>query len=138
LARGLQEQAQQGEGIVTYTNSDNGLFYLAFNMRKEPYSDPAFRQAVDIIIDKEFVAGSVLQGTVTPTYSVVPPGNAFWYNPDVTAPFVGMSREDRVNMAVQVLKDAGWSWTAEPFYDADLDDVVTGEGLLMPNGQAMP
>lgn len=138
LARGLQEQAQQGEGIVTYTNSDNGLFYLAFNMRKEPYSDPAFRQAVDIIIDKEFVAGSVLQGTVTPTYSVVPPGNAFWYNPDVTAPFVGLSREDRVNMAVQVLKDAGWSWTAEPFYDADLDDVVVGEGLLMPNGQAMP
>jgi ABC-type transport system substrate-binding protein len=138
LARGLREQAEAGEGIDTYVNSDNGLFYLAFNMRKLPYSLPEFREAVDIIIDKEFVAGRILQGTVTPTYSVVPPGNAFWYNADIETPFVGLDRATRVNMAVQVLKDAGWSWTQDPVWDDDLQDVVPGEGLRMPNGQPMP
>jgi ABC-type transport system substrate-binding protein len=138
LARGLREQAESGDGIDTYTNSDNGLFYLAFNMRKMPFSLPEFRQAVDLVIDKEFVAGSVLQGTVTPTYSVVPPGNAFWYNANVETPTVGLSREERVNQAVQALKDGGWTWTAEPRWDEDLQDVVPGEGLRMPNGQPMP
>jgi ABC-type transport system substrate-binding protein len=137
LARGLREQAEQGEGIVTHTNSDNGLFYLAFNMRKEPYGRPEFTQAVDIVIDKEFVAGSVLQGTVTPTYSVVPPGNAFWYS-DVETPYVGMSREDRVNLAIQVLEDAGWSWDTKPAWNEDRVDVDPGTGLRMPNGELMP
>ncbi len=138
LARGLQEQAESGEGIVTYTNQDNGLFYLAFNMRKEPYGRPEFTQAVDIIIDKEFVAGTVLQGTVDPTYSVVPPGNAFWYNDEIETPYVGLTRAERVDLAVQTLKDAGWSWTSDPVWDEDLQDVVPGEGLLMPNGEPMP
>jgi ABC-type transport system substrate-binding protein len=138
LARGLREQAESGEGIETFVNSDNGLFYLAFNMRKLPYSLPEFRQAVDLVIDKEFVAGSVLQGTVTPTYSVVPPGNAFWYNGDIETPTVGLSREERVNQAVAALEAGGWTWTTKPAWDEDLQDVVPGEGLRMPNGQPMP
>jgi len=138
LARGLREQAERGEGIQTYTNSDNGLFYLAFNMRKDPYGFDEFRQVVDIIIDKEFVAGSVLQGSVTPTYTVVPPGNAFWYNADIETPYVGMSREDRVGLAIEILSDAGWTWSTLPAWNEDRQDVDPGEGLRMPDGQLMP
>lgn len=138
LARGLREQAQQGEGINTYENEANGLFYLAFNMRKEPMNDPAFRKALDIIIDKEFVTGRILQAAVIPLHSVVPPGNNYWHNPDVPTPFVGLSREERVNLAVETLKEAGWSWSQEPFWAEDRNDVVPGEGLLMPNGSPMP
>jgi ABC-type transport system substrate-binding protein len=123
---------------VSYVNPDNGVFYLAFNLRKEPYSLPEFREAVDMAIDKEFVADSVLKGTVIPAYSTVPNGNVFWWNDGVETPFVGMSREDRVNGAVKLLKDAGWTWSSEPFWDADRDDVTNGEGLRMPNGQLMP
>jgi ABC-type transport system substrate-binding protein len=138
LARGLREQAEKGEGIQTYTNADYGMFYIAFNMRKYPMSEYEFRQAFDIIIDKEFVVNSVLAGVVFPMYSTMPPGNGFWHNPDVPKPYVGMSREDRVNMAVEVLKEAGWSWTQDPAWDEDLVDVVPGEGITMPNGEAMP
>ncbi len=138
LARGLREQAEKGEDIVTYTNEANGLFYLAFNMRKDPYGFDEFRQAVDIIIDKEFVADSVLQGSVIPTYTIVPPGNAFWYNSDVETPYVGMSREERVNLAIEVLSDAGWTWSTLPAWNEDRQDVDPGEGLRMPNGQPMP
>ncbi len=138
LARGLREQAERGEGITTVVNPDNGLFYLAFNIRKDPYSFPEFREAVDIIIDKDFVADTILQGTVIPTWSVVPAGNAFWFNPDVPTPFRELTREERVNMAVQVLKDAGWSWDTEPAWNPDRDDVDPGVGIRMPNGQPMP
>ncbi|HIP71528.1 MAG TPA: ABC transporter substrate-binding protein [Anaerolineae bacterium] len=142
LARGLREQAEQGEGVVTYTNPDNGLFYLAFNMRKEPYSLPEFRQAVDILTDKEFVADSVLQGSIDPTYSVVPPGNVFWFNDEVTSENIGLSRGERLDKAIQVLKDAGWTWETEPEWDRENDpnaeNVVPGTGLRMPNGELMP
>ena len=138
LSRGLREQAERGEGITTYTNADYGMYYIAFNMNKFPMSDYAFRQALDIVIDKEFVVNSVLGGVVFPMYSAMPPGNGFWYNPDVETPYVGMTREERVNLAVQVLTDAGWSWETAPAYNADTEDVDPGIGVKGPDGQEVP
>jgi len=139
LSRGLQEQAERGEGINTYVNPDYGMYYIAFNMRKYPMSEYEFRQAVDIVTDKEFVVNSVLGGVVFPMYSAMPPGNGFWFNPEAEAsPYIGLTREERVNMAVEVLKEAGWSWTQDPAWDEDLQDTVPGEGITMPNGEPMP
>jgi len=137
LARGLREQAQKGTDIKVYTNADYGMYYVAFNMRKYPMSEYEFRQAVDIVMDKEFVVNRVLGGVVFPMYSTMPPGNGFWHNPDVSTPYVGLSRAERVDMAVQVLKDAGWSWTQEPAWSDDIEDVIPGEGITMPNGEPM-
>jgi peptide/nickel transport system substrate-binding protein len=138
LARGLREQAEKGKGVKTYTNADYGMYYVAFNMRKYPMSEPEFRQAIDIVLDKEFVTNSVLGGAVFPMYSAMPPGNGAWHNPDVPKPYVGWSREERVNEAVKVLEEAGWTWTQKPEWSEDLQDVVPGEGLTMPNGEPMP
>jgi ABC-type transport system substrate-binding protein len=138
LAKGLQEQAQKGEGVVSYTNADYGMYYLAFNMREYPQSLPGFRQAFDIVIDKEFVTNSVLGGVVFPMYSTMPPGNGFWNNPAVPEPYVGMSREDRVNLAIEVLKAEGWSWEVDPAWNEDTVDVDPGVGITMPNGELMP
>jgi ABC-type transport system substrate-binding protein len=140
LARGLREQAQKGEGIRTYTNAAYGLFYLAFNLREYPQSLPEFRQSFDLIIDKDFVANDVLQGSVFPMYSTMTPGNRFWYNPAVQENnlTIGLTRAERLNLAVQALKEGGWSWTQEPAWDEDLQNVVPGEGLTMPNGEVMP
>ncbi len=138
LSRGLQEQAERGREVVSYVNADYGMYYLAFNMRKYPMSEYEFRQAVDIVTDKDFVVNSVLGGVVFPMYSTMPPGNEYWYNPDVPMPYVGLTREERVNEAVAVLKEAGWSWSQEPAWDESLQDVVPGEGITMPNGEPMP
>ena len=138
LSRGLQEQAERGEGIETYTNADYGMYYLAFNLNKFPMSDYAFRQAFDIVIDKEFVVNSVLGGVVFPMYSTMPPGNGFWHNPDVPKPYVGLSRQERVDMAVQVLTDAGWSWETAPAWNEDTEDVDPGIGILGPDGVEVP
>jgi peptide/nickel transport system substrate-binding protein len=138
LSKGLQEQAQKGEGVEAYVNADYGMYYLAFNMRKYPQSEYEFRQAIDIILDKEFVTEEVLGGVIFPMHSTMPPGNQFWHNPDIPSPYVGWSREERVNEAVRVLKEAGWKWTKEPEWSEDLQDVVPGEGIKMPNGEPMP
>jgi ABC-type transport system substrate-binding protein len=138
IPRGLRDTASRTPGINTYVNADYGMYYLAFNMRKYPMSEPEFRQAFDIVIDKEFVVNSVLQGTVFPMYSTMPPGNGFFYNPGVEFPYKDLSREERVNAAVEVLTEAGWSWSEDPYWDADLEDVVPGTGLTMPNGEPMP
>ena len=138
LARGLKEKAMQGEGVKTYTNADYGMYYIAFNFNKAPMNDYAFRQALDIVIDKDFVVNNVLAGVVFPMYSTMPPGNGFYHNPDVPKPYVGLDRETRVNMAVEVLKEAGWTWTTEPAYNADTEDVDPGIGITMPNGEPMP
>jgi peptide/nickel transport system substrate-binding protein len=120
-------------------NADYGMYYLAFNMRKYPMSEPGFRQAFDIVIDKEFVVNSVLGGVVFPMYSTMPPGNAFWFNAEAEAnPYTGLSREERVNEAVRVLKEAGWSWETDPAWNADTVDVDPGVGITMPNGEPMP
>jgi ABC-type transport system substrate-binding protein len=140
LSRGLREQAESGEGINTYTNPAYDMFYLAFNMREEPMSYHEFRQVFDMLIDKEFVINDVLQGTVFPMYSTMPPGNGFWHNPEVREdnPYIGLNREERLNRAVQLLKDNGWTWITEPYWDEDLEDIVPGDGLIMPNGSQVP
>ena len=138
IPRGLRDRATSAPGINTYVNADYGMYYIAFNMRKEPMSMFEFRQALDILIDKDFVVNSILQGTVFPMYSTMPPGNEFFYNDDIEFPYKDMTREERVNEVVRVLTEAGWSWESEPEWDPDAEDVIPGTGLTMPNGDPMP
>ncbi len=136
IARGLREQAQSSPDVTTIVNDDYGMFYLAFNMRFPPFNDLAFRQAVEAVIDKEFVAENVLQGSVFPMYSAMPPGNAAWYS-DVPTPYIGMSRSDRLNAAIGFLEDAGYTWDQKPEWDQEdetAENLVNGEGLRGPDG----
>jgi len=138
LPRDLRELVTENQEIKTYTNANYDMFYLAFNLRKYPMSEFEFRQVFDIIIDKELVINEVLGQAVIPLNSSMPEANIFWYNPDVPAPYTGLNRASRVEMAVQVLKDAGWRWQKEPQWDENVQDVIPGEGLVMPNGDPMP
>ena len=40
--------------------------------------------------------------------------------------------------AIEVLSEAGWTWSTLPAWNEDRQDVDPGEGLRMPNGQPMP
>ena len=111
---------------------------MAYNTRKFPMSEPSFRQALACVIDKDFMANTVLGGTAISLNSLVPPGNAYWYNPDLTAPCAEQSTQERVESAVQILKDAGWTWDVEPAWDEGNRDVIPkGEGLRGPGGETM-
>jgi ABC-type transport system substrate-binding protein len=103
-------------------------------------NDCAFRQAVAVLIDKEFVSNTILQGVAIPNYAYVPPGNAFWYNPDAPRLGEGMNREQRTNWAVAILEQAGYTWEGDvkPTWDAENRQVVKGGNLIMPDGTPVP
>ncbi len=135
LQRGLQATVLEAGDLEVIANPANGFRYLAFNTRRFPGSESSFRQALACMIDKEFMATNVLQGVAIPLDSMVPPGNAFWANPDIEGWCSGQSQEKRLNSAVQILKDAGWTWEIEPQWNADNRDVIPkGEGLRGPDG----
>jgi peptide/nickel transport system substrate-binding protein len=146
MQRGLQAQVEGDEALETIVNPTNGYRYLAFNMRKLPMSIPAFRQAMSIIIDKEAVTGQVLQGVAFPLWTHLPEGNTAFYDAaiaeEISAKYQSASFEngeqDRIAAAVQILKDAGFTWTTEPGWDVDLGSAILGEGMTMPNGQPVP
>ncbi|MEE8405906.1 MAG: ABC transporter substrate-binding protein [Acidimicrobiia bacterium] len=144
ITSSLQNQLAANPDLRFSVSQDEGFRYMAFNMRKAPMSDLAFRQAVATVINKELVADAVLAGAVFPAYTMIHPGLITFYNADV--PRAGwvdggpMSEADRFLTAVQILKDSGYTWDAEPIIDPENPDPVTtpGVGLTMPNGTKVP
>lgn len=139
LQRGLQQLVLDEPELNVIVNEQNGYRYLAFNTRKFPMNDVAFRQAISCRIDKEFMANTVLGGSAIAANSQVPPGNSFWANPDLTGTCEGQTEEERFETAKQLLVDAGYTWSTEPVWDPDnLDVLPQGEGLTGPDGTAVP
>ena len=138
LQRGLQQQLEGQTGLANIENPSSGFRYLGFNFTKPPLDNKAFRQAVAVLIDKEFLTGTVLQGVAIPMYTTVPEGNGFWYNPNVLLLGKGLSRAERTAKAVELMKGAGFTWEKEPRVSDNGTVEVEGEGLKMPNGDPMP
>ena len=149
-AGGVKAKMQSLDGVTIESNPSDGWRYIQFNTQKKgaPMHDKAFRQAVTILIDREFIATDILQGSVFPAFSAVPEANGAWYNPDI--PKLGyaadgsrLSRADKIAAAIKVLKDAGYSFEGgkEPSVTGDgarNQQVTTGGTLLMPDGTPVP
>ncbi len=117
--------------------------YLAFNHRKPPMNDLAFRQALGYVIDRETMIASVPQGSGIPRYSLIPPQLPVWYTDDITTWGRGMTEPERLEAAVGVLADAGYTWTTPPQAMRDANgtytgEIIAGEGLTQPDGTPMP
>lgn len=54
------------------THSKQGLYYIEFNTKKEPYDNPLVRRALGLAIDKEYIADVVMQGSVMPANGLIP------------------------------------------------------------------
>jgi ABC-type transport system substrate-binding protein len=103
-------------------------------------NDCSFRQAVSVLIDKEFVTGTILQGVAFPLYTFVPEANGAWFFDDVPKLGQGLTREQRTNLAVAILEQAGYTWEGDlkPTWDADNRQVTPSGRLIMPNGTPVP
>jgi peptide/nickel transport system substrate-binding protein len=147
LTSGLRNELATNPDLKFSVNQTEGFRYMAFNMRKAPMSDLAFRQATATVINKELIADTVLAGAVFPGYTIVHPDLTLHYNADVEkagwADGEPMDEGARFDAAIQILKDAGYTWTTEPVVVRDgdgnyLEVNPKGEGLTMPNGTAVP
>jgi len=122
--------------IYLTTSPMNAIQYLAFNLRKEPFNDKHFRQALAYLIDKDILVTNVLNNYGVSLDSIIPPGNTIWHNSETRKYGKDLSRKERIQKAMDLLESAGYKWREKPSIEKSL--VSYGKGLLMPNGEPVP
>jgi len=132
---GYMEDLKSNPDMEIFTNEKSALYYLGFNVRKPPFNDATLRRAAATLVGEDFIIKRILQGYGIKMYSIIPPGNKFWYCPDVPKYGVGLSREQRIKKAYKMLSDAGYTWQIPPIDDSG--NVVNGEGIMTPDGKLM-
>ncbi len=133
---GYIDDLKQDKDIKIFYCKKSALYFLGFNLRTLPFSDVNLRQAVAVLVDKEFIISRILQEYGTRMDSIVPPGNRYWFCPDVPCyGEEGMDRNDRIKKAYHILHTAGYTWEVPPVDESGR--VVPGKGIRMPDGQLM-
>lgn len=146
MQRGLQDQVLADNKLEAISNSTNGMRYLAFNFRREPMKDQAFRKALATMIDRDFMAKNVLGGVPHALFTATPPGNERWFDQkradEISKPYREAGDPfQRLEKATKILKDAGYTWTAEPKVskvDGVPEEIIAGSGIKAPGGKAIP
>jgi len=157
MQRGLRDQVADNEDLTAIVNPTNGYRFLAFNHDRAPMSDPAFRDALTAMINKEYVTENLLQGAAFPLYVLLPEGNEAWYNEEVAAElaaagYEGLEDDERRATAIGLLTDAGYTWPegqAPGWYDAEdppnyspepaegFTFAAAGGDIIGPDGEAI-
>jgi ABC-type transport system substrate-binding protein len=136
IQAGYLKDLEGDRRIKVFKSDKSGVYYLAFNVRKPPFSDRAFRQAVAYLIDKDFIVIRVLQNEGQRMDNIIPPGNTYWHTPDTPKFGKGMKQAERVKKAYEILKASGYTWEKPPIDSKG--KVVRAKGLKMPDGQEVP
>jgi len=133
LQAGYLQDMREQKDIQVFSNEKSGLYYLGFNVRKPPFNDVSFRHAVATLVDKDFIVSRILQGLATKMNSIVPQGNQFWYCPNTPQYGEGLTREERIKNAYEILQKAGYSWQVPPVNSEG--KVVEGNEIRHPDGR---
>jgi peptide/nickel transport system substrate-binding protein/oligopeptide transport system substrate-binding protein len=82
-------------------------YFYAFDTRHKPFDDRRVRQALAMVIDREFLAESIWRGTMDPGYTFVPPGIAS-YGAPATVAWKDIDPFEREDEAKRLLAAAGF------------------------------
>lgn len=92
-----------------------GTYYVSLNNTKEPFTNADVRKALSLAIDREYVAGTLMQGTYTAASNLFgpgwsdPAGGDFMENANGGKPYIdNASFEANLEEAKQILADAGY------------------------------
>jgi len=103
----LDRLAKDTRFITVVSTMDIGMRFLAFNIRRPPFDDPAVRQAMNMATNKKAIRSVVYKGYATVADSFVSPALEFWYNPEVP------KWEYNIKAARDLLAKAGYEWDAD-------------------------
>lgn len=84
-----------------------GSYFYAFDTRRAPFNDRRVRQAMSMVIDREFLASRIWGGTMDPGYSFVPPGIESYGEPAIVT-WKDMGLYEREDKAKELLSEAGF------------------------------
>jgi len=104
LKPSLMEDLNKVKNVVGKGYPSHGFYDLAYNHKKAPFNDPAFRRALEYVMPKDLIRDVVLSGHANSGASVIGPANAFWHNSAVK-PLPNDPAKARKTLA-----DAGYSW----------------------------
>jgi peptide/nickel transport system substrate-binding protein len=78
----VAELAKQVPNIKMVTTTDLGFEYIAFNLRRPPFDDAAFRVALSTAISRKLMAAAAWNGFAEPAGSCVSTALPFWHAND--------------------------------------------------------
>ena len=105
------------DGGDFYVDTILGTYYVSMNTQKAPFDNVLVRKALNLAIDREYVANVIMQGTYSPAYNFVGPGiadidgNTFFDNAVAAnggVPYISEDYEANLELAKQALADAGY------------------------------
>ena len=98
----LEQLGRQTPAIRVTQETDIGMEYLAFNNRRPPFNNPAFRAALSAAIDRDQLINAAWGGFAVRSVSHVSPALPFWNAADMPAPRTGVA------VAREMLASAGF------------------------------
>lgn len=129
----------ENDGIATQASRANGIRYLGFNLDREPMSEPAFRAALALLLERQELAADVAGGAELP-HSFVSEGSELWYDADKATSNhdrYGGDLEARLGRALEGLGEAGYTWETQPAI-ADDGSIAPGTGLEIDGVEPAP
>jgi peptide/nickel transport system substrate-binding protein len=99
----LEKLAKDNPAVRMTQETDVGIEFVAFNNRRPPFNDPAFRNALSAAIDRNVIVQAAWNGFAVPSVSHVSPAIEFWHSKDVKAPPTGLA------VARDLLTKAGYT-----------------------------
>ena len=98
-----------------YVDPIIGTYYLSLNTQREPFDNPDVRKALSLAIDREYVAGTLMQGTYSAASNFMGPGwidtdgSQFIDNANGGQPYIDITNhEANVEEAKALLEKAGY------------------------------
>lgn len=100
----LADLAKSSPNIVVSEALDLGFKFIAYNERRPPFDNLAFRQALSAAIDRKLLAEDAWGGAAEPANSWISPALTYWYDKGIVERVPG----DSLQAAQKILKDAGF------------------------------
>lgn len=98
----LTKLAQDNANLAIRSEIDIGFEFVAFNNRRAPFDDAAFRRALSLSIDRRLMVAAAWQDFAIPANSHVSPALAYWHDPKVDNLKTGLAD------AKKILQEAGY------------------------------
>ncbi len=100
----LLVEAAQADGDLELVDSvDIGFQFLAFNNRRPPFDDPAFRRALSLAINRDLMQNAAWNGFAVKANSHVSPALPFWHAESTNEMTTGL------DVAKAILEEAGYT-----------------------------
>ena len=113
----LKDVAKSNPNIEVSEALDLGFKFIAYNERRPPFDNLAFRQALSAVIDRKLLAEDAWGSAAEPSNSWISPALAVWHDKGIVDRVPGGD----VAAAQKILQDAGF--------------MVVGGALHYPKGQ---